>query len=102
MGIRGKPCEHIDEEISHTAVAGMLDLGDIFKLIVDGFDDGALAQQQLIDQWHELVFHVQNSYMDPPRFARPSFVCDKKKVATIYPACLRGHIAAGPDEFRAS
>lgn len=68
----------------------------------NNFDDGPLAEQQLVDQWHELVFHVQNSYMDPPRFARPSFVCDKKKVATIYPACLRGHIAAGPDEFRAS
>jgi len=36
--------------------------------------------------------------MDPSRFARHRFVRDKKKVAAIYPACLCGRIAAGPDD----
>ena len=31
---------------------------------------------------------VLDAYMDPSRFARHRFVRDKKKVATIYPACL--------------
>ena len=46
--------------------------------------------------------HKACPYMDPPRFARHRIDCDKKKVAAIYPACLHGHIAAGPDEFRSS
>jgi hypothetical protein len=30
---------------------------------------------------------ILDAYMDPSRFARHIFVRDKKKVATIYPAC---------------
>ena len=30
---------------------------------------------------------IVNAYMDPSRFARHSFIRDKKKVAAIYPAC---------------
>lgn len=37
---------------------GMLDLRDIFQLINDRFDDGSLAQQDLIDQQHQAVLHV--------------------------------------------
>ena len=45
---------------------------------------------------------VFDTYMDPSRFARHNVVRDKKKVATIYPACLCELTVAGLDEFRSS
>ena len=39
-------------------MARMFDLRDVFELVIDGFDNRALAQQELIDQRQELVFHI--------------------------------------------
>ena len=39
-------------------MAGMLNLGDIFELIDDAFEDGALAQEQFVDPREQAVFHV--------------------------------------------
>ena len=36
----------------------MLDLLDVLELIMNGFDEGALTQQELIDQRHPFVLHV--------------------------------------------
>ena len=54
MGIRHQSGQDIDHGIDHAAMPGVLDLLDIFDLVVDGFNDGPLAQQQLIDHGHEL------------------------------------------------
>ena len=40
MTIRDQATDQVDEEIGGAAMAGMLDLRDIFELVVDGFDDG--------------------------------------------------------------
>ena len=50
--------QDIDHGIDEAAVPGVLDLLDVLELIVDGFDDGTLAQQQLVGQGHEFVAHV--------------------------------------------
>ena len=36
--------DEIDQEGSDTAVTGVVDLGDVFELIVDRFNQGAFAQ----------------------------------------------------------
>jgi hypothetical protein len=36
----------------------VLDLRDIFELIDNRFNDGALAGQKLIHQRHELILHI--------------------------------------------
>lgn len=39
-------------------MARMLNLADVFELIIDGFNDGALAQEQLVREGEQPVAHV--------------------------------------------
>jgi hypothetical protein len=50
--------QDIDHSVDDAAVTGVFDLLDVLDLIIDGCDDRALAQQQLIDQGHEFVVHI--------------------------------------------
>jgi hypothetical protein len=40
-------------------MAGMLDLADVFELVDDGLDDGALAQEQLVREGEQALVHVR-------------------------------------------
>ena len=53
-----KSGRQVDNEIGHTAMTRVLDLANVLELIVDSFYQGAFAQQQFVNQRHELVFHV--------------------------------------------
>jgi hypothetical protein len=50
--------QDIDLGVDDAAVPGVFDLLDILDRIVDGFDDGALAQPEFIGQRHPLVAQV--------------------------------------------
>lgn len=39
-------------------MAGMLDLADILELVVDGFDDGSLANQGFVEDRYQAVGHI--------------------------------------------
>jgi len=56
--IGNQSCHKIDQEIGHAAVASVFDLGNVFQLVVDGFDDRPLPQQHFVGQGHEAVLHV--------------------------------------------
>ena len=43
MTIGNQACDQVDQEVDGAAMAGMLDLTDVFELIIDGLDDGSLA-----------------------------------------------------------
>ena len=58
MAVGDEASDQIDQEIDGAAVAGMLDLGDIFELIGDGLDDGAFAQQELVRPVEQAVMHL--------------------------------------------
>lgn len=45
-------------EVDGTAVARVFNLGDILELVDDGFNDGALTEQELVAQQHQLVLHI--------------------------------------------
>ena len=47
-GVSHQPSDPIDKEVEWAAMAGMLDLRDVFELVIDGLDDRAVAQQPLI------------------------------------------------------
>jgi hypothetical protein len=47
----------MDQESDGAAMARMLDLTDVFELIVDGLDDGPLAQQELIREGEQPIVH---------------------------------------------
>ena len=42
-GVSHQPGDHIDKEIEWAAMAGMLDLRDVFQLIIDSLADRTLA-----------------------------------------------------------
>ena len=48
MGVGHQGGQDIDHGVDDAAMSGVLDLLDVFDRVVDGFDDGPLAQQQLI------------------------------------------------------
>ena len=58
IGIRDQVGENLDEVVHLATAAGMFDLGYVFKLIDDRFDDRSLAQHQFVKQRHQAVFHV--------------------------------------------
>ena len=64
MGVSHQSGQDIDHGIDHAAMPGVLDLLDIFDLVVDGFNDGPLAQRQLIDHGHQFVVHVPANFGD--------------------------------------
>ncbi len=45
-------------------MAGVLNLRNVLELVIDGFDDGALAQKELIFQVHEAVLHIFAEFGD--------------------------------------
>jgi hypothetical protein len=58
FAIGNQAANQIDEEIGGAAMTGMFNLRDILELVNDSLDDRALAQQNLVKNRHELVFHV--------------------------------------------
>lgn len=58
MCISNQAGGHINKEIIDTAMTRMGNLRDVFKPIIDRFDNGPFAQEQLIHQGHEPVLLV--------------------------------------------
>lgn len=48
----------MNDEVEWATVASVLDLADVLELVIDRFDDGALAQQELIAEIHEDIAHI--------------------------------------------
>lgn len=58
MGVGDKPSHQVDHEISNAAMVAVINLRDIFKRIMNGFDERASARQELIEQRQEAVVHI--------------------------------------------
>ena len=43
MGVGNQACKQVAQEIGRAAMAGVLNLGNVFELFVDGFDDSPSA-----------------------------------------------------------
>ena len=43
MEVGNKARDQVDQKVDWATMAGMLNLADVFELIVDGLDDGSLA-----------------------------------------------------------
>ncbi len=48
MTVRDQAAQQVDQEVRYTAMAGMLDRGYVLELVDNGFDNGALAQEELV------------------------------------------------------
>ena len=58
MAVGDEAGDEIDEEVDRAAMPSVLDLADVFQLIVDGLDDRPLAQEQLVRHGQQTVAHV--------------------------------------------
>ena len=58
MAISDQTGKDVDEAVDRAAMTSMLNLGDIFELIDDAFDDGPFAQEQFVNPRQQAVFHV--------------------------------------------
>ena len=56
--------KQVHDEVDRTAIAGVLDLRDVFQLVDDALNDGPLAEQELVTPVHQLVFHVGLEFGD--------------------------------------
>jgi len=50
MAVGNEPCDQVDQKVDWATMARMLDLADVFELIIDGLDDGSLAQEEFVRQ----------------------------------------------------
>ncbi len=58
MAVSDQPGNQIDQEVDRTAMARMLDLTDVFELIIDGLNNGLLAQEQLVGEREQAIVHL--------------------------------------------
>lgn len=58
MAISNQSTNDIDQEIDRAAMARMLNLRDILKLVNNRFNNRTLTRQQLVCQPHQLIPHV--------------------------------------------
>ena len=54
--------------------ANVLELRNVFDLIMKGFDEGWLTQQQCIDRWPPWVVHVLAGFSHPVQTGLPKFM----------------------------
>jgi len=64
MCVRQQCGQDIDHGVDDATVAGVLDLLDVFELIVDVFDNGTFALQELVGQRHQCIVHVLADFGD--------------------------------------
>ena len=57
VAVGDEATEEIDEEVAGAAMAGVFDLGDVFELVEDGFDNRAFTQQYFVRPQEEARFH---------------------------------------------
>ena len=49
-GVGNEPGEEIEEKIGGRTMTGMVNLLEVFKLVENGFDEGAFAQPKFIEK----------------------------------------------------
>ena len=55
QAISNQASKQIDQEIERAAMARVLNLGNILELVIDGFNDGAFTQEELVIQIDECI-----------------------------------------------
>ena len=56
--------DQIDQEIPGATMTSMGDLRDVLQLVIDGLNEGSLAQQELVLQGEQAILHVLANWRD--------------------------------------
>src|SRR5690242_13974962 len=70
MAVGDESSNHVNDKIDRTAMARMLDLRNILELINNRLDNRPFAQQELVREMHQPVFHV---FTQPGHELKPLF-----------------------------
>ena len=58
MAVGDQAANQVDQEVSHTAMPGMFNLGNVLQLVVDGLNNRPFPQQQFVLQGQRTLLHV--------------------------------------------
>lgn len=58
IAIGNQPRQQIHQEVKTTAVTRMLNLTNVFELVIDRFNDGSFTQQNLIHKLDKAILHI--------------------------------------------
>ncbi len=58
MAVGDEASHQIDQEVDRAAMARMLELTNVFELIIDRFNDGPLAQELFVRQLKQVITHT--------------------------------------------
>ena len=53
-----QPSDQVDECVDGASMSGVLNLADVFELVIDGFNQGPLPEKDFVHQVQQLGFHV--------------------------------------------
>ena len=53
-----QPSDQVDECVDGASMSGVLNLADVFELVIDGFNQGSLPEKDFVHQVQQLGFHV--------------------------------------------
>ena len=68
VAICNQPSEQMRQEVDEAVVAGVFDLGAVLELIMNRLDEGAFAQQEVVQELPESVAHILPQLGDEPQF----------------------------------
>ena len=64
MAVGNQSCNQVDQKVDRAAVARMFNLADVFELIIDGLNDGSLAQEEFVRQVEQAIAHALAKFGD--------------------------------------
>jgi hypothetical protein len=64
MAIGNQTVQNVDETVDRRVMTRMLDLGNVFQLVDDGFNNGAFAKHQTVVQGHQALSHLVLEFGD--------------------------------------
>ena len=53
-----QPSDQVDECVDGSSMSGVFNLADVFELVIDGFNQGSLPEEDFVHQAQQLGFHL--------------------------------------------
>lgn len=99
QGISDQAGDQMRHEIGCTAMTGVLDLALILENVIDRLNERALAQQDFVEQIHQLVLHVLFDFGDQLKTVFPELLEQRLRnvpfVAKQFAGQGLGHLGDG-------
>src|SRR5262245_48656209 len=58
IGVSNQSGHQVNDEVDHTAMSRVLNLANVFELVIDSLAQRSLAQKYFVKHRHQFVFHI--------------------------------------------